>query len=1279
MSKKLVFTGEKSRPNRVSARAVSVEPTNRDSMTYTRANFNSSTLTRSYNSSSTGNSNVSPYAAKSERYSSNDSLSNYRPPAPTYRSTGLSSVGRSSSLSGSNFSISSLRDRASSPSRDYERYKPPDRSYRDKEGTPTKSTLSLRERNSSTKALDKYRIENHVSSHTPYKSKDMKIDDTELESRFEQLYNKYVRDSDTSDNESVKSCEFTIYEVDETDPSDRAGSTTPTQEFFNKELTEMGTKTRKIYIKSRNSESPIKAVQASQASTEENGKIGKTTMKTFIKRSESPKFDAGKIDGICIKETGSTKSSGESKGFSLRKRIGRTLENLKDSILQKKISDTMESSITISDEEDQPSTSADYVSCIKDVNTIDDENDDLYTVATISMNGKQNTRGDSMSPVEWTTIQTLLPQKNEEEEGNQQRCRILIWPQPGHEMCPPMVMVTQPSQPNTPIGKVEFFAEESSGESTEEVESFSDESDDVYESDFEYSASETVSFALPIAIVTNGPAVVNDLSFLEQSHDLRGRVESFLAQPPPLPVFTCSVTYDGQLSGQEPDAWDSADEGDEEEERGPETLMSRLNGPERRSSDEESNYHGQTVGATLTLVQKAALKGEGEEDSDTAEYYESDEYSDETDFDEDEEFTTDSYDSQSDEGSFESEIESASMSFESASEQSDEPSQLQTAIEELPKVFDLEKMLVQSIVKEIDEEIEEAMLEDLPEEENPINPEIREVNEEKGETEVNMEPTYVKQSEEKVKEVTASRYFPEKQPATDFAKKAVIQPPKLEKARVATVETKMADSPKPKLQSTKVERKVQDELQFGSTLSKIMAAGKLSDGPKDKSSVRKSALNMTADEAKRKELENEEAAKKSARRYNLVGSLAEKFKEATEMPQEKITYRRSKALQSKEEERPRRKYAPIIQPVVDDSFDKQMEELREKMKAGTTAFQKEFTDLKKGMLTKAEEAKIKGQEDNHKKLLDQAAKVMGKADEEKRRQKGLRDAEIEKELAKNETRKVKKVKQQKDDAEDEEPKKSEPRRTVRRLKQDDEATTADGSKERKTSTVSPADKLAKPSLPKTQIVVNDDNLSILETAHAVATKKRSALDALRNRRSCGPDMSVAARGPAGDGAAATRIRNMALAVASNPPSARPRDGDLKTTPITVSTSQANNEESSRKARKYGQRRKTEEIILPPKEPTKPKRRRDYSRANRFIRKPGDIDMILGWEKEANKFENFERLFMTSENDRVKPQEAPPKKKSRRNAPTKIWISELTDIDKIYKTAELRDIIASAQG
>uniref|UniRef100_A0A183DVF4 Kinase n=1 Tax=Gongylonema pulchrum TaxID=637853 RepID=A0A183DVF4_9BILA len=85
------------------------------------------------------------------------------------------------------------------------------------------------------------------------------------------------------------------------------------------------------------------------------------------------------------------------------------------------------------------------------------------------------------------------------------------------------------------------------------------------------------------------------------------------------------------------------------------------------------------------------------------------------------------------------------------------------------------------------------------------------------------------------------------------------------------------------------------------------------------------------------------------------------------------------------------------------------------------------------------------------------------------------------------------------------------------------------------------------------------------------------------------------------------------------------------------------------------------------------------RRNRFIRKPYDIDVLLGYDKE-NTFEQMEARFAASARDHRLSSVSDSKKakKRGRSKKKKIWISELRDIDKIYKTSELRDIINSVE-
>ncbi|CAJ0563020.1 unnamed protein product, partial [Mesorhabditis spiculigera] len=1175
----------------------------------------------------------------------------------------------------------------------------------------------LYERNLGTtadKSLDKYKIDNHFSSnyaptkssslsggYSGYSSRTDRADyqtakrDTEkakrddIEERFELLYNKYVKDApppstdklaatarEEMENGIQKSAPPTVT------PKPTAGQSMTREKSAEKSISEdlPGILTE-IAIRKKG-----KGAAGLQSTPNDGGIRLQTTLSADNKETTVSTIDDTSRPSIVISShqephPDSTKSTvAANKGsIPIRKRQGRTLEDLKDSLLNEKKMDPMET---------EPSTSSYFHECV--ILNDDNSGEDLCTAATISMNDS-NRPSDSNDTVHLDA------------DPNQQRCRIILWPQPGASsgICPPMVM---PSQPNTPIGEGQFFGSEEeeaseSEEGSDDVESFTDDSD-VYESDFEYSVSESIPFLPSMAKTESGPegvgvVVEKELPFLEHNHeDLRGRVESLLAHPPPLPVFTCSVTYDGQMSAASGDSWGSADEGDEEEEEQEEEM-------ELDRQTDDGSYKGQTVGATLTLLQKAAMKEDGEEEDEEDEdeedeedeFYESDQYSEES-YSEDEEWS-DSF--VSDEESA-AEMDSASLSFESVSDEKSEAvdsdaisaSPLSVSPSRDTNLAQIESRLATSMVAEIQdqEETEEGVLEELPSESilSTVPREIPNV-EEKGGPVILMEPTFVKPQEGKDKETTASRYFPSKQPTTDHARKAVIQPTKLEKAQVASaIQTNIGAPVKPK--STAEEK----PKAFGSTLEKIVAAGKLPETtgtspPKDKSAVRKSALNMTVEEAQKKEHAAEEAAKRSARRYNLVGSLAEKFSEAAEMPQEKHTYRRSKALQSRDETRPRRHYAPIIQPIVDDSFEKQMEELREKMKAGTSAFQKEFTELKKGMLTCAEEPKLREQEEKHRQLLQQNAHAIGKAEEEKRRQKGLRDAVLEKELAKipakgtGKEERAEKAEKPHKQLPPGSPK-AEPRRTIRRLKQQDK----DEPKPAEPTTSAPKSTEAPPT---TGSLDSADLQGMLPSGLAsgtsapinapdAATKRKSALDALRNRRSSGLDMPSDARGgaPQGEGAVATRIRN-ALGGVSKGRSGEPLAPSLQGAEGGGGTC-SSSETTSTPRRRYGQRRRTEEIILPPKDPIPKKRRRQQSRPNRLIRTPGDIDVILGYGGGMT-FEALERLFDEAAKEKRMRRDTPPPKDLAGKPATRVWISALMDIDKIYKAIELRDIAASVNG
>nr|CAD2185758.1 unnamed protein product [Meloidogyne enterolobii] len=81
----------------------------------------------------------------------------------------------------------------------------------------------------------------------------------------------------------------------------------------------------------------------------------------------------------------------------------------------------------------------------------------------------------------------------------------------------------------------------------------------------------------------------------------------------------------------------------------------------------------------------------------------------------------------------------------------------------------------------------------------------------------------------------------------------------------------------------------------------------------------------------------------------------------------------------------------------------------------------------------------------------------------------------------------------------------------------------------------------------------------------------------------------------------------------------------------------------------------------------------------FTRIPCDIDELMGW-KGHDSFEKMDAFFTSRESAKRQINSSngkEPAPKRRGTEPQKVWISELHDIDKIYKMSELRDIKLSA--
>ncbi|CAI2299577.1 unnamed protein product [Caenorhabditis sp. 36 PRJEB53466] len=367
-----------------------------------------------------------------------------------------------------------------------------------------------------------------------------------------------------------------------------------------------------------------------------------------------------------------------------------------------------------------------------------------------------------------------------------------------------------------------------------------------------------------------------------------------------------------------------------------------------------------------------------------------------------------------------------------------------------------------------------------------------------------------------------------------------------------------------------------------------------------------------------------------------------------------LKYKKSSRLESKETEKPRRTYE-VVKAVINDDFDKQMEEIRNQMKSGSNELQTKMKMLSKGILTATEEAKCREMEEKRRVTTEKASGAFGKAEEEKARWKASRDAEAAREYAKIEAEKHlkrKKILIAKPTGETVlNQEKIEPKRTVRRWKPpppDPNAVIPSfscGPKEAaKPKTVPPE---SKPTSKPTTPTARRKNVSPTVTRDTVAVAVPTGTTGVQII-------------PKSDGAAATRIRNSAMTAA----------------PITVPPPPASTvmptESPKPTSKRYSSRRKTQEIVNESAVKPKSKRRTEKPRKKRFIREDRDADLMLGFQKDST-FEQLERFFEQAGRNR---RCLGKYEKIRRLTPSKIFISDLTDIDKIYKSSEIRDIIAS---
>ncbi|PAV58629.1 hypothetical protein WR25_06146 isoform C [Diploscapter pachys] len=573
--------------------------------------------------------------------------------------------------------------------------------------------------------------------------------------------------------------------------------------------------------------------------------------------------------------------------------------------------------------------------------------------------------------------ESLAPLIKEKREGQNQLAEN---PRQIQTAAPPLVTVTRPSEPNTPTAEATFFdvqgtnevcieetfrdaieADESSGLEEEEEEEDTEQEwteatdEEDYESDFEYSVDTT--FILKCAngkVKTTAANNEHDKSYSacvsrcspmvsdydsdnsvpfplpSQPEDGRGRVNRLFANP--APTFSCSVSYDGQgwnSSSEEGTILSCQEESEDFDDyygykvlpipkEGYSSSLGVYESAEEKESDEE--YDGQEVGCTLRLVDRLAMK-DSDSDYEDEEFYEDEEYDEELTEYEDEECEL-----------YESDI---GLDSEGRDDEDDDRSEeLKSIVEDRLTVDVIPPEMISSLIEMIEcAEVEELVAVD----ENEEKAEERVVEGIEGQKEILFVPTYVKPINEDLNEESVNR-FNSNNPRSDFARKSIVQPPKLEKATINVVEIRIGEPPKKEPEITKEPEPAQV----------------------DKSSVRKSILNMKADEAQKKREQNEKEAREKARGLGTVNAIANMLAPKNEEP---IVYKKSSRLVQNYEV-PKKKYE-IVKPQIDDEFDKQLEELRAQMKAGSSALQNQLKELSKDVTKTAEDAKQKEKAAKH--------------------------------------------------------------------------------------------------------------------------------------------------------------------------------------------------------------------------------------------------------------------------------------------------------------------------
>uniref|UniRef100_A0AC35F4J3 Uncharacterized protein n=1 Tax=Panagrolaimus sp. PS1159 TaxID=55785 RepID=A0AC35F4J3_9BILA len=941
-------------------------------------------------------------------------------------------------------------------------------------------------------------------------------------------------------------------------------------------------------------------------------------------------------------------------------------------------------------------------------------------------------------------VNNKLEQAKAEQEAAD---KVTELPKVTSERKPPLLLVTQPSVPSTPISLSANISWNSSYPDGEGSESEWDEEDEEAE-DEEFYSEDDYDFTISLPSTTGVPR--GDLYPVDESsnrlrsitpysdydsefeipfiqpdsrNDSRGRVSQSNAAPPP--IFLASVTYDGQ------DEWGSKNSADSDPDEsqyftvgsrlgvdsaGSRTYLSPIDFP----YEEDEYLDNVDVGCTLTLLDKAAMKGSDEEtDSEFYSEYSDEEYTEEEysyyeDEEEEEYYTEEEIEEEVDE-EWEDDIEMTASLYlpptfkksESLEPRSKTPEPIMTKSDvkkestpvkkvEKAKTPEPSKTIVTKEKTPEPKKVAEIKKEKTPEpkkgeikKEKTPEPSKTSVSKEKtpepkkAETKISKEktpepsskaslststktktpePTSKKENEikkvEKAKTPEPSKTSitkektPEPKKATEIKKEKTPEPSKTVVRKEKTPEPKKIEiksEAKPvvsKVDATKSVTKPSEALATATTATKPQPTSTTSAMPKttaeDKSAIRKSTLNMAEIERKKAEEKQAEIDRQNARLSGAVTSMRDRFRDPTPpKATEKITYKRSKLLQAREEIRPKRVYAPIVKPVLNDEFDKQMEEIREKMKKGSHKLQREYTNLSKGINSEVDERKLKHLESKHKDLIGNTQTLLTKAEEEKKRFSSKNESEAEKryrETMEKEEAKLRRLEEEKQKAMLVRP---EPKRTVRRSKKkaEEEAAKAEGLTEpliaskkeiESTKTEIPAPPAA-PKIPPTSLIKKGEEAKPTTTAAikaeglkkpiSTAASVKALTSFIPETKKDDSDLEFIAAAMAKK-KPITVSESVMKSEAGGVASMLRRKAEKAASPIPNNeiTEKSSPEKVERGPRRYSARRKTEEIIPP--------------------------------------------LKIES-------------KQIRRIEAQKVWISELKDIDKIYKASELRDIKMTA--